>query len=79
MSEWKTYKLGELIDVQNGYAFKASDFSDKGIPVIKIKNIVPPRIVFDDCEYYPEKLDKRLEQFVIEKGDILISMTGSHL
>ena len=79
MSEWKTYKLGDLIDVQNGYAFKANDFSDKGIPVIKIKNIVSPRILFDECEYYEGNLDKRLEQFVIKKGDILISMTGSHV
>lgn len=79
MSKWKTYKLGDLIEVQNGYAFKAVDFSDNGIPVIKIKNIVPPRIVFDDCEYYSKKLDKRLEQFLINKGNILISLTGSHI
>ena len=79
MSEWKTYKLGELVEVQNGFAFKANDFSDKGIPVIKIKNIISPRISFQDCEYYEGILDKRLEQFIIRKGDILISMTGSHV
>lgn len=79
MSEWKTYKLGDLVEVQNGYAFKANDFSDKGIPVIKIRNIVSPRILFDDCEFYEGNLDKRLEQFIIRKGDILISMTGSHV
>lgn len=79
MSEWKTYKLGKLIDIQNGYAFKSEDFSDKGIPIIKIKNIVTPRISFEECEYFDKKLDSRMEQFLIKKGDILISMTGSHL
>ncbi len=79
MSDWKSYKLGELIEVQNGYAFKANDFSNKGIPVIKIKNIVSPRIILDECEYYEGIIDKRLEQFTIRKGDILISMTGSHV
>lgn len=79
MSEWKTYKLGDLVEVQNGFAFKANDFSNKGIPVIKIKNIVSPRISFEDCEYYEGILEKRLEQFIVRKGDILISMTGSHV
>ena len=79
MSEWKTYKLGDLINVQNGYAFKANDFSDKGTPIIKIKNIISPRIVFNDCEFYEGIIDNRLGQFLIKKGDILISMTGSHV
>ena len=79
MSEWKTYKLGNLINVQNGYAFKSEDFSDKGTPIIKIKNIVSPRISFDECEYFDGDLDSRMGQFLVKKGDILISMTGSHL
>lgn len=77
--EWKTYKLEDLIDVQNGYAFKSEDFSEKGIPVIKIKNIVPPRIFFGECEHFDGLIDSRMEQFLVKKGDILISMTGSHL
>jgi type I restriction enzyme S subunit len=76
MSEWKTYRLGELIDVQNGYAFKSEDFSEKGVPVIKIKNIVSPRISFNECEYFDGNIDSRMEQFLVKKGDILISMIG---
>ena len=41
MGEWIPYDLGELIEVQNGYAFKSKDFDDfKGIPVIKIKTLL---------------------------------------
>jgi type I restriction enzyme S subunit len=78
MSNWKIYKLGEIAEVQNGYAFKSNDFSDKGIPIIKIKNIAPPRILFDDVEYYEGNINDKLKQFIIKRGDILISMTGSH-
>lgn len=79
MSLWKKYKLGELVDVQNGYAFKSHDLKTHGIPVIKIKNIQPPNISFDDADYYPHEINGRFNPFLIKKKDILISMTGSHV
>lgn len=76
---WKTYKLGEIAELKNGFAFKSSDFSTTGIPVVKIKNITPPNISLDDAECFGGTIDSRLKQFLITKGDILISMTGSHI
>ena len=29
MSNWKTYKLGDLINVKHGFAFKGEFFSDE--------------------------------------------------
>lgn len=79
-NRWLTYKLGELAEVQNGYAFKSDEFEEKGVPVIKIKNIVTPKIEFSgDTQFYAKEVNGRLKQFLINKGDILISMTGSHL
>ena len=77
MSEWNEYKLGEIADIQNGYAFKSSEFSDRGIPIIKIKNIVPPNIVLDEVQYYNSDLTFKLSKFLVKKKDFLISMTGS--
>ena len=79
MIEFKIYKLGELIDVQNGYAFKSDDLKTIGIPIIKIKNIQPPNISIEDADRYPHEISERLKQFVVKKKDILISMTGSHV
>ena len=39
-NNWKKYKLGDISEIQNGYAFKATELVDTGIPVIKIKNII---------------------------------------
>lgn len=78
-SEWKTYTLGEFAEVQNGYAFKSDDFSESGIPVIKIKNIVSPNINIEESQCFNGEITDRLKQFVIKKNDILISMTGSHI
>ena len=76
---WKEYKLGDFAEVQNGYAFKSSDFAEVGVPVIKIKNIANSKVEFKDVQYYSQPLDKKLNQFIIRKDDILISMTGSHV
>ena len=54
--EYKTIKLGEIIDIQNGYGFKSSDFKDSGVPVLKIKNIKPNKILLDDLSYISEEL-----------------------
>lgn len=79
MTQFKTYKLGELVDIQNGYAFKSEDLKTTGIPIIKIKNIQPPNIIFNEADFYPHELNERLKQFIAKKKDILISMTGSHV
>jgi type I restriction enzyme S subunit len=76
---WTYYKLGKIADVQNGYAFKSTDFSNSGIPIIKIKNIVSPKISFEDVQYYGKPIDNKLKQFLIKTDDIVISMTGSHI
>jgi type I restriction enzyme, S subunit len=79
MGEWIPHNLGELIEVQNGYAFKSKDFDDfNGIPVIKIKNVASGELRMDDIKYYPFSIE-RLEEFVISKNDILIALTGSHV
>jgi type I restriction enzyme S subunit len=77
MSVWKEYKLGEIAEIQNGYAFKSSEFAEKGVPIIKIKNIVPPGVVLDDVQFYNNDITTKLEKFVVKKKDFLISMTGS--
>ena len=79
MKEWKNVKLGEYIDILSGFAFKSKDFSDSGIPVIKIKNVSPPCITLDDLSYVPEDVAFQNLKYILKKGDVLIAMTGSHI
>ncbi len=79
MGDWIPHNLGELIEVQNGYAFKSTDFDDfYGIPVIKIKNVASGELQMDGIKYYPNSIEG-LERFLIYKNDILIALTGSHV
>lgn len=79
MSEWMECKLGDVAEVQNGYAFKSTEFKeDNGIPVIKIKNVASGKLQMSDIAYYQLPIDN-LERFIIRNNDILIAMTGSHI
>lgn len=75
--EFKTIKLGDIANVKNGYAYKSKDFIDNGVPIIKIKNISPPLVNLEDCNYVSEELYIQTLDYELVYGDILISMTGS--
>lgn len=75
---WDVAKLGDVADVLSGFAFKSKDFVDSGVPVIKIKNIVPPYVTTDDTVYVSQELYELSEKYQLNYNDVLISMTGSN-
>lgn len=51
-----------------------------GLPIIKIKNVVPPSVDITDCERVPEQVIASIpnvERFELKEGDTLIAMTGA--
>lgn len=78
---WKEAGLGEFIYVQNGYAFKSSDFKNDGeIGVIKIKNISNSIVDIDDVQYIDEEVVRNIDlRFKISSNDLLIAMTGAQV
>ena len=77
MEEWKEYRLGDLIELNNGFAFKSKDFIQSGIPVIKIKNVKPNRILLDDLSFVSDEIAQHKSCVRILPSDILITMTGN--
>ncbi len=71
MKRWLTKPLGELLKVQNGFAFKSELFNDdgKGLPIIRIRDLARG---FSET-FYNGKHDS---EFEVEKGDFLIGMDG---
>jgi type I restriction enzyme, S subunit len=75
--EWEDIRLEEIVTIVNGYAFKSEDFKETGIPVIKIKNVKPNKINFDNLSYVDAALAETKSNFRIKKGDILLTMSGN--
>ncbi len=76
---WQWTTIGEVCRVVPGFAFKSKDWTDTGIPVIKIKNIKSDCSVdVSEADCVPEEIvTEKLNKFRLHKGDILIAMTGA--
>lgn len=67
----KRLKIGDLCELQNGRAFKQSEWQDYGHPIIRIQNLSDPKKGFNyAADGYPKK-------FWVDKGDILFSWSGT--
>jgi restriction endonuclease S subunit len=68
---WLTIKLGDLLKIQNGYAFDSKQFSSEGeMPLIRIRDI-KKGVDTETC--YTGDYDVK---YVVKKGDLLIGMDG---
>ena len=68
---WKTKKLGEVLKIQNGYAFNSKLFIiDKGTPLIRIRDI---KEGIGTVTNFNGSYEKKYE---VKAGDFLIGMDG---
>lgn len=73
-----TYKkLGEIVDILNGFAFKSSEYVSGGIRVIRIANVQKGAIVDDAPAFYPLSKEPELKRYMLREDDILMSLTGN--
>ena len=73
-STWKWVRLGEIANINGGYAFKSTLYKDIGIRVIRISD-------FDEQGFKNDKIvryeySSELEQYLIENNNIIMAMTG---
>ena len=78
-SEWQSYQLGALFELVNGFAFKGGDFKSSGIPVIKIKNVKPNKLLLSDLAFVDSNVADKRPDKELKRGDILITMSGNRM
>ena len=64
-------KLGAICELVNGYAFKPTDWSDEGLPIIRIQNLNDNTAPFN---YYNGEIDDR---YYVKDGDLLFAWSGT--
>ena len=68
---WETVKLGEILEVQNGYAFESKKFShSSGMPLIRIRDL--KKGMNTEIRYEGE-FEKK---YIVRSKDLLIGMDG---
>ena len=77
-SHWEFTRIKYFVNFDSGYSFKSEDYSENGIPLIRIGSLYNNTLSFERSPIFlPEEFERDYNQFVIEKNDILISMTGT--
>jgi type I restriction enzyme S subunit len=72
---WEVKPLGSFCTLQGGYAFKSDEFSDDGIPLLKITNVHFEDAIWDDISYLPKEKLTDKSNFALECGDLVMAMT----
>ena len=74
--EWETIKLGDVLKLKGGYAFKSEMFLDNGVPVVRISNLSQSSnsVNLSDCVYYESG---NYQNYTVQNGDLLIAMSGA--
>ena len=74
--EYGFVELGEVASVRSGFAFKSSDWSNTGVPVVKIANVKDGHLVMDGCSFVDANVAASAVDAALQPGDVLIAMTG---
>ena len=75
--EWRLEKLSDVIELHHGYQFRTTDFTSKGLAVIKIGDVINNNLNLDNLSFIDSSRLNEFSKFQVKEGDILMSLTGN--
>ena len=76
--DWKEGTISNIVDLLNGFAFKSSDFVEKGLyKLITIKGVQDGNMSLDGADFLDIIPPKMPQWCKLKKEDILLSLTGN--
>lgn len=75
---WPLVKLEDICDLQNGYAFKSSDYVERSNTLSCRMSNIRPGGKFDieyNARYLPDDFADKYQQFLLKEDDVIIAMT----
>jgi type I restriction enzyme S subunit len=68
---WAQPRIGDICDLINGRAFKPTEWSSAGIPIIRIQNLNDPAAEFNYCNFNVE------EKYLVDNDQLLFAWSGT--
>lgn len=68
---WKWCRIGDIFELVNGKAFKPTDWSDSGVPIVRIQNLNDSNAPYNYCNAAIE------EKYYLHGGELLFSWSGT--
>lgn len=71
-------KLHSVCEIKNGFAFKSDEYRDSGTPLLRISSFDDGEVAIDEKTIYVDKAFlKTKKDFIVERGDVLIALSGA--
>lgn len=77
LAGWKEIRLGEIVKLMGGYAFKSSEFVNEGVPIIRIANFNNNFVDSSKSVRYPIQGLEDYQDYRLKENDLLIAMSGA--
>ena len=74
---WRWVTIGQLLRIRNGYAFKSSDYTSDGVPLVRQADLLGGSVAVESAKRLPAKYLTDHAEYRVEYGDLLIGMSGS--
>ena len=84
-ADWNIIKITRLLDEEHSYAIgdgdhglvKTEDYTDTGIPYIRVQNLGwGTKLNFDGLVYISEETNERIKNSILKPNDVLFAKTG---
>ncbi len=75
---WKLVDLPDLVFFQEGPGVRKHQFTENGVKLINVKNIVDNKLVIENTETHisEEEAKGRYSHFLVDEGDLIIASSG---
>jgi len=77
--EWDVKRFGDNIELVHGHQFRNYDFTEFGIPVVKIGEVKPENLDLGNCSFVAFNRIDEFRNEIIRNGDVLMALTGATL
>ena len=71
---WEQRKFGELFILKSGVAFKLSEYTKTGIPIINGESIKAGKISLEKVNYLPNEYQYKYQECLLFPGDIVLGL-----
>ena len=80
MTSWKTYRLGDVADIQTGpfgSQLHNKDYADEGSPIVTVEHLGNRHFTTQNLPLVSDTDKARLSKYILSEGDIVFSRVGS--
>lgn len=74
----KRMTLEAIAEFRNGGAWNQTEYSDVGVPVVRVTDIKKETVDLSECKFLPKSSVAKYAKHLLQTGDLVVCTVGSH-